>query len=47
MPPMPPMPIKPQLVVQSGDLPATAREVRDLFVGAGYSYCVRKLPALM
>jgi hypothetical protein len=41
MPPMPPMPNgaqKPDLVVQSGDLPATARELCDLFAAAGYLF---------
>src|SRR4051812_25930705 len=38
MPPIPPMPFRPHLVVCSGDLPATARELRDLFTGAGYLF---------
>lgn len=41
MPPMTPMPDgtrKPYLMVQSGDLPATARELRDLFTACGYLF---------
>ena len=38
MMPMLPMPVKPRLIVQSGDLPATARELRDLFAKCGYLF---------
>ena len=41
MPPMTPMPHstqKPYLIVQTGDLPATARQLRDLFASRGYLF---------
>jgi hypothetical protein len=41
VPPMPPMPDgteRPDLEVQSGDLPATARELRNFFAASGYLF---------